>query len=567
MNTTRNLLQFVMFLCMGLIAVACSNEEITDSSGPTVSSVQISATLPQETPLTRALPIMEGYKLRCILEVWTQGDTPTLKHRQEIAALKGEASFVFDFELAETGNYDCLMWADYVAENAKTQNLELDGYTYMHYEDRFYSTTQNLKQVAIKDTKDAGLFNNDACDAFYDKFVLEKAGETYKSTAELARPFSKLIIKEKNLDAYKTCSQMLVSYKVPSGFDVGAEAPLSEESIIEWTRTDMTNTPADDCTLFSNYIFATSNQTSLGNIDLTFTIGDDIRDITIPAGVPIIRNTRIIANGALISDQIFEGDINFGFDFSTDWEKDIDAGDPMEEKPQVGSFYYKDGTWSKEYKGTDDNPAIGIIFALKNDANSTCKDDTKANYPDITFAEEEIQGWVVALQDAIDSQQAIITQELTAEYGINPYEGGKIPDVAGFKNTNIYIAIDASKDTAPITGLKTFKEKYATPKNTSGWYIPAGSQMEELLKVYAQKPSGEVAELTYNIVGSQLKELQNLQQAQLLQAANYWSSSTATSKNKIWPRRFVTSKSESYGNSGTNGTTGCPASLRLILTF
>lgn len=127
MNTTRNLLQFVMFLCMGLIAVACSNEEITDSSGPTVSSVQISATLPQETPLTRALPIMEGYKLRCILEVWTQGDTPTLKHRQEITALKGEASFVFDFELTETGNYDCLMWADYVAENAKTQNLELDG--------------------------------------------------------------------------------------------------------------------------------------------------------------------------------------------------------------------------------------------------------------------------------------------------------------------------------------------------------------------------------------------------------------------------------------------------------
>ena len=105
MNTTRNLLQFVMFLCMGLIAVACSNEEITDSSGPTVSSVQISATLPQETPLTRALPIMEGYKLRCILEVWTQGDTPTLKHRQEITALKGEASFVFDFELTETGNY------------------------------------------------------------------------------------------------------------------------------------------------------------------------------------------------------------------------------------------------------------------------------------------------------------------------------------------------------------------------------------------------------------------------------------------------------------------------------
>ena len=155
----------------------------------------------------------------------------------------------------------------------------------------------------------------------------------------------------------------------------------------------MTNTPADDCTLFSNYIFATSNQTSLGNIDLTFTIGDDIRDITIPAGVPIIRNTRIIANGALISDQIFEGDITLSFDFSTDWEKDIDAGDPMEEKPHVGSFYYKDGTWSKEYKGTDDNPAIGIIFALKNDANSTCKDDTKANYPDITFAEEEIQGW------------------------------------------------------------------------------------------------------------------------------------------------------------------------------
>ena len=162
---------------------------------------------------------------------------------------------------------------------------------------------------------------------------------------------------------------------------------------------------------------------------------------------------------------------------------------------------------------------------------------------------------VVALQDAIDSQQAIITQELTAEYGINPYEGGKIPDVAGFKNTNIYIAIDASKDTAPITGLKTFKEQNATPKNTSGWYIPAGSQMEEFLKVYAQKPSGEVAELTYNIVGSQL------------QAATYWSSSTATSNNKIWPRRFVTSKSESYGNSGTNGKTDCPASLRLILTF
>lgn len=303
------------------LMTSCSQDE-TDAlqTDTNANRVTLTASLPadfaQPQPQSRALPAAPAdHKLRCILEVWTQGESPALKHREEKVNLTGD-NVVFDFTIDE-GTYDCLFWADFIAADAKDLSATIGDLSYTHYDEKFYATnnsTNGLKAISIIENKYA--FNTDARDAFFGHYVLEKrtAAVTNPSIPALTRPFAKLTIKEKNATNYGYCNGLTATYDVPTTFNV------LDGTVGSGTAQVTCNSKStEQQTLFSDYILTDASST-LGSIDLTFTGTKDLQSVTIPAGIPLKRNYKTNAAGSLISEKpVPIKDVKLTVDINSDW--------------------------------------------------------------------------------------------------------------------------------------------------------------------------------------------------------------------------------------------------------
>lgn len=312
----------------GLIT-SCS-QDVTDTPAAASESnlVTFTASLPQDfaKPGTRyaPLPSQTGYALRCIIEVWTRGDTPVLKHREE-QKNPGGNTVVFRFEV-DPGTYDCLFWTDFIATDAEEKtDAQIGNVTYTHYADKYYVTndaTNGLKAISI--LADNYNVNTDARDAFFGNYELDK-GTTNLTTpyVTLTRPFAKLTIKEKTADAYNLCKEMTASYTVPNAFDV--LKGTASGSYTAFCGAAPAGDGSTDLTLLTDYILTTSAaRETMPEISLTFTKQDaasrELQSVTIPAGVPVQRNYRTNAAGNLISEQpIVENVVKITVDVNENW--------------------------------------------------------------------------------------------------------------------------------------------------------------------------------------------------------------------------------------------------------
>lgn len=300
------------------LMTSCSQDETDTLPTATESNrVTLTASLPEDFAQigTRALPTPPNdYQLRCILEVWTQGESPALKHREEQVGLTGD-NVVFDFKIDE-GKYDCLFWADFIATDAKNMPATIGGLSSTHYDDKFYVTddiNKGLKAISIKTNE---IFNTDARDAFFGHYVLDKeaAAVTNPSIPALTRPFAKLTIKEKNATNYGYCNGLTAAYSVPSTFNV-LEGRVGSTKVLVLCSSKST----EPQTLFSDYIFTDASST-LEDIKLTFTGTKDLQSVTIPAGIPLKRNYKTNATGSLISEKpVPIKDVKLTVDINSDW--------------------------------------------------------------------------------------------------------------------------------------------------------------------------------------------------------------------------------------------------------
>lgn len=302
------------------LMTSCSQDETDALQTATESNrVTLTASLPEDFAQigTRALPAAPAdHKLRCILEVWTQGESPALKHREEQVGLTGD-NVVFDFTIDE-GTYDCLFWADFIGEDAKGLSATIGDLSYGHYDDKFYATnnsTNGLKAISIIENKYA--FNTDARDAFFGHYVLDKqtAAVTNPSIPALTRPFAKLTIKEKDATNYSYCNGLTATYDVPTTFNV------LDGTVSGTAQVTCSSKSTESQTLFSDYIL-TDAASTLGSIDLTFTGTKDLQSVTIPAGIPLKRNYKTNAAGSLISEKpVPIKDVKLTVDINSDWTK------------------------------------------------------------------------------------------------------------------------------------------------------------------------------------------------------------------------------------------------------
>lgn len=465
---------FIATIIYMAMLTSCSREE-TAGSQKEDSRVYIQVEIPGNIAGTRAqVNIPATHKLRCMIEVWTK-ETPVLKYREEIAV---EAGAVPSFNFAlEEGDYDCLMWADFIPRDAVAVEKTSDEVTYNHFEDVCYHT-DDLHAVTIKDAQ--LLFDTDICDAFFAKLSLAKDETPVTERLKMTRPFAKLIVKEKDAQCFATLKKMTASYEVPKGFNVAIGESLVGTLPVSYTKTFEGDKSQ---VLFTNYIFApaTVEGRVLSAVALSFTT-TGTTDCEIPAGSIVLkRNQRVNANGYLIQGG------------------GIDPEPGEDEELNVGDYFFIDGTWSSVL--TDENKAdcVGIVFAVDPQSG-----DDITHYGE-SFAGKSIRGYVMALDNLKNPSTITIENKVTGTSG-RPYFykfDGKNPDASvtpftleghvnlvdydGYAQTQAFLNSGLFKEHSTdmsyplLQCFEAWSPTATKPQNASPWYIPSFKQMLDVV--------------------------------------------------------------------------------------
>jgi len=456
---------YILVALFMTLFVACTQEESVETLNGD-SRVNFSLKLPSSVASTRAaITVPASYKMRCILEVWTADDEPMLKHREE-QAIEGGATPSLDFKL-QAGDYTCLIWTDFIAvDAAEEQIVTEDGLTYTRYADTFYNT-ENLKSVTIKDANGANLFDTDACDAFFARIDLEKKSEAVAQTVTLTRPLAKVVFKEDDAEQFSLLTKLRASYQVPSGFNVATGEPLSSMQPLNFIKKDIDKDNAGRV-LFTNYVFTPSTgKQEMETISFQFSLGSTVLNREIPAGaVALTRNQQLTVKGELIGDGTF-----------------VPEEPEPSELPQVGDFFYADGSWSSSYKASGSNPCIGVVFAVANNGGAASA-DTPENYPGTGL--KEIKGWVVAAYDLRDDNTKNNLKPRKEGVVVPEELKGDMDDIQGFLKTEL-LKQQTLSDYPIAEMIVNYQNdgKTKAPATTSGWYWGAVKQYEMLAKVYA----------------------------------------------------------------------------------
>ena len=487
-------LYFIITLLFTVLLASCSQEEPVNGETDN-SRVSISAELPGDIAATRAqITIPTTHKLRCIIEVWTKSDSPFLKYREEIAVAVGTVP-TFDFPL-RPGDYTCLMWADFIAADAAVSEVtSVDGVIYTHFEDTYYDTS-NLHQLTVKDEFASNLFDTDLCDGFYAKLEVKKNAAAVNESMKLKRPFAKLIVQETDAEKFATLTGLTVSFEMPKTFSVATGEPGAEMLTAVYDKNFASAEDAPQI-LYTGYVFTPSTGLSLGSSILTFTTAAGKSTREIPGeSIELKRNQQMTAGGKLMGD----GALDPGTDPDPEPSKD----------PQVGDYFFIDGTWSSEL--TEENKAncVGIVYAVGAQGG-----DDISNYPNSEG--KSIKGYVMALQNVKVDNSFDTANKNYFNGKIRPYfyqQNGPVGDrppgadvnseiqkaskeafkaLASGADWNLYNGFSVTKKILAteiytqnkdkmyhpaLTVFEKWKETTATVvANSSGWYIPSSAQL------------------------------------------------------------------------------------------
>ena len=333
------------------LMTSCSQDE-TDALQTTTESnrVTLTASLPadfaQPQPQSRALPTPpSSARLRCILEVWDENLTTCKVRKEVVVESNSDATQIdFAFTLEATGNYKALLWADYIFSSVKQSSQTIAGITGDFYGDNYYykiSNADGLKAVTVKNWSNLGgsIVNRDAFSAC--KPFTKEATALKDLSATLTRPYAKLTLAEKDATNFGFCKSLTVNITSPNTLNVGSDevTGTKTENLLSVANndygSDITISGKTCKLLLCTYILVPKNGSTMGEIKLAFTAqeesGKTLKDITIPAGIPVKRNFRTNAAGNLIvAEDAPSSTVNMSVDINNDWnstdeEHDIDA--------------------------------------------------------------------------------------------------------------------------------------------------------------------------------------------------------------------------------------------------
>lgn len=465
-------LYFIMTLIFMSLMASCSQEEIVNRETEN-KRVSISAEFPGNIASTRAsISIPTTHKLRCIIEVWEAEKNPELKYRNEMTVEGGVVVPTFDFAL-KPGEYNCLIWADLIKKDAATSEVTIGNeVTYTHFEDTYYDTS-DLNSVKVKDAK--ALFDTDLCDGFFMSMQLKKSDTPVQKVVKLVRPFAKLIVKENEAEKFATLQKISVSYEMPEAFNVATGEPTAEKVSGLYEKTFTSGDVSR--ILFTSYRFVPSTETTVSSSTLSFKTATGTIRCEIPGDVITLkRNQQMTAGGNLISGGGIEPE---------------PEPEPSGEDPQIGDYFFIDGTWSSELTDDKKDDCVGIVYAV-----GVQQGDKISNYPDSDG--KSIKGYVMALKN-------IQTGDMGMKDGVHGISGRPYFYLHEEKNLVSTISLFSSvkPDKTNFTGYSKTKEllensffqehqnDWSYPalqvfttwnnknevRNASKWYIPSVAQL------------------------------------------------------------------------------------------
>lgn len=452
----KSLLNLAMALSIGLFA-SCSQEEIISESENRVETVSVSAQLPGDAVQTRAIPgAAADHKLRCILEVWNKTENTLIERIEKLGSEATEGKLQFTFNVPSTTDYECLLWADFIANDATAA----DG----KYTDKYYVTT-SLKAIDFKVT-DAGLFNNESVDAFCG--VVAKNGSVNNLSVTLKRPFTRVTLKD-NSDYLASVASLAPSFEAPGKFDVSTGKTAGYTTI---SATDI-KPGTDKKTLFYTFIFASVDKKTLDkDIKIVFTKTEGGTE------------EKTIKAGQISLDQNVKNDA--GADFSgngTDVTVDVDIDDqyPDPNALKIGQFVNKDGSVSDTYNA---ETTCGIIFAV-----GVQGDDAAASYG-TGFEGKTIAGYAMALSN-------VEGKPFSAEPTFSTDIDAGLTSWKGYVQTNT-IATEFSDAPLFTSAFTTWKEtNVLTGDNLSGWYVPSYQQLATFIGYMLGQPGETANNITF----------------------------------------------------------------------
>ena len=370
------------------------------------------------------------------------------------------------------------MWADFVKKDAAVTDVTTGSdVAYKHFEDFCYDTS-DLHDVSIKDEQGTTLFDTGLCEGFFASLDLKKSLQPVSRVVKLARPFSQLVLKEKDADKFATLKSLRVSYEMPKGFNVATGEPTSDMMAAVYSKNFRSGDNSQ--VLFAGYLFTPSAGFTLGATTLTLTATGKTTN-EIPSGtINLVRIQRMTASGNLVTG----GGV----------EPDPDPEPEPDRDPLVGDYFFKNGTWGSELTDENKDDCIGLVYAVGPQTG-----DDIANYPDSEG--KSIKGYVVSLKPLEPTEEFIqnIHKLSSRLYLYNkdnkialptPEKKNDIVNHNGYAMTQKLLSFDLFKahlDDETYPALQCFyawlngNEVVKPTRYASEWYIPSARQILDII--------------------------------------------------------------------------------------
>lgn len=451
----KNVFYSVMAVFMMLFVVSCSQDEIVSVNQSGDGIVRLSVNVSGATPTTRANVKVEGYTMRCIMEILDADNQRIGKQLVEEVADDGTASFeynVADYEGATT----YLFWADY-----------LDG------DNKSLYSTDNLQAVGYRLNKNVNLFNNAAADAFCAVTEAGASGSTINVT--LKRPFTRIAVRTSDVEAlglegYTTITPSINganAYNILTEKATGAKTlslntgetltaatgelyffcyVLTSEDIVKPTTLKFTNSESEE-----KSISLTADKMKAMGPNVSVSLTPDKEDPSEP------------------TDETVNVDITIDNEFSGEGGTDTPGTGDDEETPSA-SFAVGDYINAAGEKVTSESEAVAVVFYV-----GTGSGDTPAAYGE-TYANKKIAAYAVALTNGTrgtfgNEDKTTAFPTLTGDADFTSWTGFT-------KTAALEKMIGDFASVAFANYDKWVSENQLTGSNLSPWYIPSYKQLQ-----------------------------------------------------------------------------------------
>jgi len=314
-------MQKTIYIILLLAFIGCRDEEShIQEPDKIATTLRLSLTLPdKELPefTKNSASRTHDYSLRATAEVYPKGSNECLLRHSSI--LSGHT---FDLSLAE-GDYDILLWTDYVPEAGKS-----------HRTDHYYTTT-DLTYVQFSETLPYTA-NTDSRDAHALSFEAEVSGgkQFTEKAITLERPLAKYQLLATDVEKYRLFERInnyppmeelrvSVSYEgfFPNRFDVSTNMPTDAVVGIAYTGIvqPTAETPEATAVIGSDYVFVNGSESE---VTVTITITD--KNGKTIARVPNVKiNYRRDRLTTLSGEFLTAGITTAGIVIDPDWEGEL----------------------------------------------------------------------------------------------------------------------------------------------------------------------------------------------------------------------------------------------------